>query len=127
MTSSLRGKIILPSFLLDPSLPTIITAEGDVSFGPNDKEAEITIGSDVTVYQGARLTIRCPADATVPVVVYWTAQGRSAEIGKAVKVGQDLVITDIDQRYALEYECNARSSRGKAQATSTVSVIGTYI
>lgn len=60
-----------PLFLLDPSLPTIITAEGDVSFGPNTKEAEITIGRDVTVYQGAKLTIRCPAEATVPVVVYW--------------------------------------------------------
>lgn len=106
-------------------MPTISTADGDFSFGPNDKVAEITIGSDVTVYRGTKLIIHCPVDATGAIIVYWTSRGSSVEIGKAVKVGQDLVITDIDKRYALKYDCNARSSRGRAIASSNVVVKGT--
>jgi len=34
------------------------------------------------------------------------------------------VITDIDKRYALEYECNARAARGKVSEKSTVRVKG---
>ena len=45
-------------------------------------------------------------------------------IGKAVKVGNDLVITDIDKRYALEYECTARTTRGRVSESSTVTVKG---
>ena len=45
-------------------------------------------------------------------------------IGKATKVGNDLVITDIDKRYALEYECTARAARGQVTERSTVTVKG---
>ena len=106
------------------SLPTILKAEGDFSFGPNDKVAEITIGSDVIVYPGTKLTIRCPVESTVSFVVFWTSQGRPVNIGNAQRVGNDLVITNIDKRYALEYECNARAARGKVSEKSTVRVKG---
>ncbi|KAL9986930.1 hypothetical protein ACROYT_G001147 [Oculina patagonica] len=109
--------------IIESNLPTILKADGDFSFGSNDKVAEITIGSDVTVYRGTKLTIRCPVEGTGNIVVYWTSQGRSVNIGKAVKAGNDLVITDIDKRYALEYECTARTSRLKVSETSTVTVI----
>lgn len=96
---------------LNPSLPIILTSDGHVSFGPNDKVAEITIGSDATVYRGATLTIRCPVEGPGNPVVYWTNQGRSVSIGKAEKVGNDLVIRNIDNRYALVYTCTARTDR----------------
>ena len=86
--------------------------------------AEIIIGSDVTVYRGATLTIRCPVEGTGNPIVYWTNKGRSVYIGKAEQVGNDLVIKDIDKRYALVYTCTARTNRGKVDAESTVTVIG---
>lgn len=106
------------------SLPTILKADGEFSFGPNDKVAEITIGSDVTVYPGTKLTIRCPVESTVSFVVFWTSQGRPVNIGNAQRVGNDLVITNIDKRYALEYECNAKAARGIVSQKSTVRVKG---
>ena len=86
--------------------------------------AEITIGSDVTVYRGTKLTIRCPVESTDDIFVSWTSRGRPVTIGKAVKVGNDLVITDIDKRYDLVYQCTARTSRGRVSETSTVKVKG---
>ena len=109
---------------LVPSLPTILKVEGDFTFGPNDKVTEITIGSTATVYRGATLTIRCPVEGIGNPVVFWTSRGRSVNIGKATKVGNDLVITDIDKRYALTYKCTARTNRGKVDADSTVHVKG---
>ena len=106
------------------SLPTILKTEGDFSFGPNDKVAEITIGSDVTVYPGTKLTIRCPVESTGSILVFWTSRGRPVNIGNAQRVGNDLVITDIDKRYALEYECTARAARAKVSEKSTVRVKG---
>jgi len=108
----------------DPSLPIILTSDGHVSFGPNDKVVEITIGSDATVYRGATLTIRCPVEGPGNPVVYWTNEGRSVSIGKAEKVGNDLVIRNIDNRYALVYTCTARTLRGKVEEESTVTVLG---
>ena len=113
--------VFLPSLV--PSLPTILKVDGYVTFGPNDEVAEITIGADVTVYKGATLTIRCPVEGSGSPMVYWTSQGRPV-IGKAVKVGNDLVISDIDKRYALTFKCNARTNRGKVDAESTVIVEG---
>lgn len=118
--------ILLYIFLVtDPSLPIILTSDGHVSFGPNDKVAEITIGSDATVYRGATLTIRCPVEGPGNPVVYWTNEGRSVSIGKAQEVGNDLVIRNIDNRYALVYTCTARTLRGKVEEESTVTVLGT--
>jgi len=108
---------------LVPSLPAILKSEGDVTFGPNDKVGDITIGSDVTVYRGATLTIRCPVEGIGNPMVFWTSQGRPV-IGKAVQVGNDLVIRDIDRRYALTYKCIARTHRGQVHAESTVSIKG---
>ena len=110
--------------IADPSLPIILTSDGHVSFGPNDKVAEITIGSDATVYRGATLTIRCPVEGPGNPVVYWTNEGRSIFIGKAEKVGNDLVITNINNRYALVYMCTARTLRGRVEEESTVTVLG---
>ena len=115
---------ILVSSPLVASLPTILKVEGDFSFGPNDKVAEITIGSDVTVYPGTKLTIRCPVEGTGSIVILWTSQGRPVNIGNAQRVGNDLVIKNIDKRYALEYECTARAARGKVSEKSTVQVKG---
>ena len=108
---------------LVPSLPTILKVDGHVTFGPNNEVAEITIGADVTVYKGATLTIRCPVEGPSNPMVYWTSQGRPV-IGKAVKVGNDLVISDIDKRYALTFTCNARTNRGRVDAESSVIVEG---
>lgn len=115
---------ILVSSPLVASLPTILKVEGDFSFGPNDKVAEITIGSDVTVYPGTKLTIRCPVEGTGSIVILWTSQGRPVNIGNAQRVGNDLVIKNIDKRYALEYECTARAARAKVSEKSTVQVKG---
>ena len=112
---------IFPSLV--PSLPTILKVEGHITFGPNDEVAEITIGADATVYRGATLTIRCPVEGPDNPMVFWTSQGRPV-IGKAVKVGNDLVISDIDRRYALTFKCNARTHRGSVDAESTVIVEG---
>lgn len=109
---------------LVPSLPTILKSEGLFTFGPNDKVAEVTIGADATVYRGTTLTIRCPVDGTGNLMVFWTSQNRPVSIGKADKVGNDLVITDIDKRYALKYKCTARTSRGRVHEESTVKVKG---
>ena len=86
--------------------------------------AEITIGSDVTVYPGTKLTIRCPVEGTGEILVLWTSRGRPVNIGNAQRVGNDLVITDIDKRYALEYKCTARAARGRVSEKSTVRVKG---
>ena len=107
-----------------PTLPTILTASGHSEFGPGDKEAVITVGSSVTVYRGTTLTIRCPVLATGNPIVFWTSKGQPVNIGKANKVGNDLIITDIDKRFALKYRCTARAPRGRVSAMSDVSVLG---
>ncbi|XP_068741513.1 hemicentin-1-like isoform X2 [Montipora capricornis] len=105
-----------------PFLPTILKAKGSFEFGPNEKAAEITIGADVTVYRGATLVIRCPVEGADDAMVYWTSRGKAVAVGKAVKTGNDLVISDIDGRYALPYTCTARTSRGRDNAESNVYV-----
>ena len=111
-------------FLVVPFLPTILKAKGSFEFGPNEKAAEITIGADVTVYRGATLVIRCPVEGADDAMVYWTSRGKAVAVGKAVKTGNDLVISDIDGRYALPYTCTARTSRGRDNAESSVYVKG---
>ena len=106
-------------------MPTILKAGGSFSFGPNDKSVKITIGADVTVYRGATLVIRCPVESAYDTMVFWTnINGRPVTIGKAAQVGNDIVISDIDERYAITFICTAKTRRGQDNARSTVFVKG---
>ena len=106
-------------------MPTILKAGGSFSFGPNDKSVKITIGADVTVYRGATLVIRCPVESAYDTMVFWTnINGRPVTIGKAAQVGNDIVISDIDERYAITFICTAKTRRGRDNARSTVFVKG---
>ena len=106
-------------------MPTILKAGGSFLFGPNDKSVKITIGADVTVYRGATLVIRCPVESAYDTMVFWTnINGRPVTIGKAAQVGNDIVISDIDERYAITFICTAKTRRGQDIARSTVFVKG---
>ena len=106
-------------------MPTILKAGGSFSFGPNDKSVKITIGADVTVYRGASLVIRCPVESAYDTMVFWTnINGRPVTIGKAAQVDNDIVISDIDERYAITFICTAKTRRGQDNARSTVFVKG---
>lgn len=109
----------------DLNLPTILKAGGSLTFGPNEKSVTITIGADVTVYRGATLVIRCPVESADDTRVFWTnINGRPVTVGKAAQVGNDIVISDIDERYAIPFICTARTRRGQDNARSTVLVKG---
>ena len=105
--------------------PVILSKSGTFKYGALDKNVNVTIGGEVTVFVGTTLTIRCPVVGEVGIQVYWTSDGRSIVVGKVTQVGHDLVITDIDKRYERSYTCTARTSRGtRISADSLVKVEG---
>ncbi|XP_048583436.1 hemicentin-2 isoform X2 [Nematostella vectensis] len=109
--------------ILALNTPTILSAKGKASFGPRDADVTITVGTTVTLYKGTTLTIKCPVMGKPTPTVYWYSQGRPIAVGKAVTIGNNLRIENIDKIYALEYTCHAYNRRARTKESSVVNVL----
>lgn len=104
----------------------IFKVKGFFEFGFNEKVVEIIIGVDVIVYCGVILVICCFVEGVDDVMVYWISWGKVVVVGKVVKIGNDLVISDIDGWYVLLYICIVRMSRGRDNVELIVYVKGVW-
>ena len=93
-------------------------------------KANVTIGQDVLVLNGAQVFIKCPFSAVPKGVVIWSEEDgvNLADLG-AIEVddGKTLLISKATGKSSAVYQCIVSNIFGSDIAKTTVIVSGTHL
>lgn len=112
--------------MLEAGEATIFSQRKTVEFSPDDKVANITIGTNATVYDNTKVNIFCPVQSyPFRLRVRWRVNGVKSTLGirRFGYSGTDLQIRRATKFHSGQYICVGETFLGADSESSTLTVI----
>lgn len=107
--------------------PVILTPEGKTLPPSDSTSIVLPVGSNITVFSTARISIKCRARGVPKPNIRWTVNGTEISATDKIFIGpNNLDLVNVATDDALEYTCTAENLFGKDTRSSTLSVLGKY-
>ena len=109
-----------------PGEATILGKRKRIEFSPEDRTANITIGTNATLYEGTNVKLICPVQAyPFRLRVRWILRGvrLTGGIRRSGYYGTDLQIRRATKLHSGTYICIGESQLGSDKESSTITVL----
>jgi len=109
-----------------PGETTILSQRKRVEFSPEDKIANITIGTNATLYEGTKVKLICPVQVyPFRLRVRWSLRGvrLTAGIRRVGYYATDLQIRRATHLHSGTYICTGESQLGSDSGSSTITIL----